>query len=253
MRDGFQLIARLPYPSTGPKHLATASEVATMDLVRNFGVPSPVVYGYSADSENPVGAEYILMEKVCGRCLGDVWFSLSDKQRVCILGEIVDQEVKLFDIQLPAYGSVFYPEDLPCHTDQARVNATNRRHCVGPDVSLKHWFGTRSRLDVPRVPSKLSCRFYVSSGTLTGHLDFTAQQVLESAARKEMAWLQEYGKHCLPFDREYRHVFGYQEQDPLEHHRLLQSFLHVIPEIVPEEDWLHRPTIRHPDLKQYLH
>jgi hypothetical protein len=57
MRNGFQLIARLPYRMTQPKHLAVASEVATMDLVRSHGLPVPQVYGYSTDAGNPVGVE----------------------------------------------------------------------------------------------------------------------------------------------------------------------------------------------------
>lgn len=107
MRDGFQIIARLPYPSTQPKFLATYSEVATMDLVRRHGVPTPLVYKYCANVNNPVGSEYMVMEKVPGRRLTDIWYELCDKERIKILGEIVDQEAKLFDIRLPAYGSIY--------------------------------------------------------------------------------------------------------------------------------------------------
>jgi hypothetical protein len=32
MRDGFQMVARIPYPMTEPKHLLVASEVATMAI-----------------------------------------------------------------------------------------------------------------------------------------------------------------------------------------------------------------------------
>jgi aminoglycoside phosphotransferase (APT) family kinase protein len=76
--DGLQIIARLPYPSTYPKHLSVASEVATMNLVRSYGVPVPKVLAYSATSNNAVGAEYIIMEKVNGRDLGDIWYDLSE-------------------------------------------------------------------------------------------------------------------------------------------------------------------------------
>lgn len=62
MRDGHQVIARLPYPLTSPKCYATASEVATMDFVRLHGIPVPQVYNYSATSRNPVVAEYIIMD-----------------------------------------------------------------------------------------------------------------------------------------------------------------------------------------------
>lgn len=144
MRDGFQVIARLPYPSTRPKSLATASEVATIDLARSHGIPTPLIYGYSADADNPVGAEYILMEKLSGRCLGDIWFDLSDPDRVNLLGEMVSIEAKLFDISLPAYGSVYYEKDLPSGMGRVQLKELHSKLCVGPDVSYKHWSGARS-------------------------------------------------------------------------------------------------------------
>lgn len=150
MRNGLQVIARLPYPSTQPRLLATASEVATMDLTREHGVPTPKVYGYSACAENSVGSEYIIMEKVPGRCLGEVWYALSSQERTRVLEEIVDQEAKLFSIPLPAYGSVYNTVDLPSKMGRVEFQNRSRRFCVGPDVSLRHWFLTRSQLDIPR-------------------------------------------------------------------------------------------------------
>ncbi|KAL7777655.1 hypothetical protein CFE70_004322 [Pyrenophora teres f. teres 0-1] len=56
--DGTSVLARLPYPSTQPRRLAVASEVATMNFVRTHGVPTPQTLGYAID-ENPVGSEYL--------------------------------------------------------------------------------------------------------------------------------------------------------------------------------------------------
>lgn len=113
MKDGFQLIARLPYPSTQPKRLAVASEVATMTLIRSHGIPVPVIYGYSTNIDSPVGAEYILMEKVKGKSLGDVWFTLSQKDRIKVLSGIVDHEAKLLSLRFLAFGSLYLEKDLP--------------------------------------------------------------------------------------------------------------------------------------------
>lgn len=154
MRDGFRMVARLPYPSTQPESLATASEVTTMDLLRTHEVPTPKVYGYDAQAGNPVGAEFIRMEKVAGRSLGERWFHLSDEQRVRVLGEVVAQEARLFNIVFPAFGSIFYPEDLEETMGRCHFEGKRKRFCVGPDVSLKHWFGTRSSLDIHRGPGK---------------------------------------------------------------------------------------------------
>jgi hypothetical protein len=43
-----------------------------MSLVRSYGVPVPNVLAYSAMSNNAVCAEYIIMEKVNGRDLGNI-------------------------------------------------------------------------------------------------------------------------------------------------------------------------------------
>ncbi|RAH40928.1 phosphotransferase enzyme family protein, partial [Aspergillus brunneoviolaceus CBS 621.78] len=62
MLDDTQALARLPYPSTKPRQLTVASEVATLALLRGYGIPVPRVYAYSTDANSPVGSEYIIME-----------------------------------------------------------------------------------------------------------------------------------------------------------------------------------------------
>ena len=71
MRCGFRMVARIPYPATVPKYFAVASEVATMSLLRSFGLPIPEVYGYSATPNNAAGTEYIVQ----GTNLSDIWFT----------------------------------------------------------------------------------------------------------------------------------------------------------------------------------
>lgn len=115
MPDNARVIARLPYPATVPKRYATASEVATMELARRRGVPVPRVLGYSTTStenENDVGAEYILMEKVDGVEVAGVWYSMTDEQRRWVVEQVVRIEARLFDVALPACGSVYYARDL---------------------------------------------------------------------------------------------------------------------------------------------
>lgn len=126
-----------------------------MDLVRSHGVPVPKVLDYSTDAANSVAAEYILTEKVCGRSLGDVWFTMSDKERLKVLSAVVDNEAKLFAIDLPASGSIFYSEDLPRTMERVALPSNERSSktlCVGPDISPKFWFAERSQLGIQRKP-----------------------------------------------------------------------------------------------------
>lgn len=153
MRTGSSILARLPYPSTLPRRLATASEVATLAFVRAHGIPAPRVLGYSV-GDNPVGSEYILMEKLPGRPIGDTWFDLSENERLKVLFEIVNLETKIFAIGLPASGSIYYASDLSPETPQVPLPESGDGLCIGPYVALRWWFKERADLDIDRGPRK---------------------------------------------------------------------------------------------------
>ena len=158
--DGLQVIARLPYPSTYPKHFSVASEVATMDLVRSYGVPVPKVLDYSTTCNNAVGAEYIIMEKVNGRDLGDIWYELSEKERIKVVVQVVKVESVLFSISLPGCGSIYYKRDLENGTEAVNIAAgegagkSAGQLCIGPDVAQKWWYDKRDQLPVSRGSCK---------------------------------------------------------------------------------------------------
>ena len=152
MLDDTQVLVRLLYPSIEPKQLAVASEVATLALLRAHGLPVPRVYAYSTDARNPVGSEYIIMEKLPGRPLGDRWFQLSDRERLKVLLQLVQLEAKLHAIELPASGSIYYASGLP--SDASRILIPDSDFCIGPDASLKWWFAERASLCIDRGPCK---------------------------------------------------------------------------------------------------
>ena len=158
MKDGSEVLARLPYPSTKPNRFALASEVATLDLVRVNGVRVPRVLCYSADARNPVGAEFMIMEKLPGRPIGDRWFGLSEDQRLKIVFGVVQTEAKLSKIDLPAYGSIYYEQDLPAEVSRTVIAPTsdNKGLCIGPHVGLRWWFRERASIHIDRGPRKSS-------------------------------------------------------------------------------------------------
>ena len=166
MDDGTAVLARLPFPSTMPRRLAVASEVATIDFVRAHGVPTPRIFGY-AINENPVGSEYILMEKLTGKPIGDAWFDLSQRQRLQVLHDIVKLEAKLFGIRLPASGSIYYTRDLDQNTPKVDIPSLDNRFCIGPYTRLRWWFSKRGNLNIDRGPRmfspQLQCSHYLLS------------------------------------------------------------------------------------------
>jgi aminoglycoside phosphotransferase (APT) family kinase protein len=230
VKTGSSVLARLPYPSALPRCLAVASEVATLALVRAHGIPAPRVLGYSID-EDAVGSEYILMEKVPGKPIGDTWFNLSEHERLKVLMQIVEMESKLFAVDLPASGSIYYARDLPANAPKVNLPGSGDGLCIGPYAAQRWWFGKRGDLDIDRGP----------------HGD--PRLVLQAPAEKELAWIRAYGRYRFPFNREYRETFGYEKQDPEEHAKSLKDYMRLAPHLVPSCPKLNRPVLRHPDLQ----
>ena len=154
--DGFQLVARIPYPATVPKHLVVASEAATLSFLRARGIPVPEVYGYSATSDNAAETDFIFMEYIHGINLADVWHSISDEDLTTLIASMVELEAKLFALEFPANGSLYYTKDLEGISDQIAVLESSSRdvplYCIGPDTTLGLWYGKRSSLHADRNP-----------------------------------------------------------------------------------------------------
>jgi aminoglycoside phosphotransferase (APT) family kinase protein len=77
-------------------------------LVRQHtSVPVPEVYAWSSDPANPVGAEYIIMEKVAGVPVFKLWGEMSQSVRLGLIKQLTIFERELSSIQFPAYGSLY--------------------------------------------------------------------------------------------------------------------------------------------------
>ena len=152
MHDGFEMVARIPYPVTVPKFYAIASEVATMRFLRSSGLPVPEVYDYSPSSDNAATTEYIFMEFMRGTNLRDVWMELEEPDIVSILRQLAQLESRLMSIPFPAGGSLYYTNDLEKVAGRTGIPLNDDRFCVGPDARLRMWYGRRSQLNVHRGP-----------------------------------------------------------------------------------------------------
>ncbi|KAJ5585478.1 kinase-like domain-containing protein, partial [Penicillium hispanicum] len=221
--NGREVIARIPTSIAGPPHYTTASEVATLDLLRVvLKLPVPKVLAYSTPSENPVGAEYILMERVEGESLSSRWLSLTTDEVKAIMTQIADIEKKIFDFRFPAYGSLYYKKDLGRETQIPIVDD----FCIGPVSARQFWHSERSKTEIDHGPwvATMDC--------------------VTSAARREMAVIQHHAKaqprqtFLLPTTHDIH---------PSEHSLLLSQFLELAPYLIPPGS-SSAPTLRHPDL-----
>lgn len=123
MDNGSVVIARIPNPNFGPLFKATASKVATMDFVRLsccivemtgliyhisqaltvLGIPVPKVLTWSADGDNPVQSEYILMEEGAGTQLGELWDAIELESKLKIVEDVVAIETKFLSLSFTRY------------------------------------------------------------------------------------------------------------------------------------------------------
>ncbi|KAG0260017.1 Phosphotransferase enzyme [Mortierella polycephala] len=137
MDDGFECVARLALPYF-PRY-KTESEVATMQLVRErTSIRVPEVYAWSADATNPIGAEYILMEKIPGVPLDDTWRSMSFEDKEHIVRQIIDIVLQLFNINYDKIGGIYQDKD--------------GAYYVGPIINDLFFMDERANMDLDRGP-----------------------------------------------------------------------------------------------------
>lgn len=156
-RDGLKVIARLPYPCTIPRKYGVASEVATMEFLRLHGVPIPKIFDWSSSQSNTVGSEYIIMERVQGRELADTWYTMTFKERMAVIENIVDVERILFGVQFPASGSLFFKDSLNAGVKSVDMPENSSlkdigRFCIGPSTEYLWWYQKRDELPANRGP-----------------------------------------------------------------------------------------------------
>ncbi|KAF4237520.1 hypothetical protein CNMCM8980_002423 [Aspergillus fumigatiaffinis] len=159
MQDGTQVVGKVPNPNAGRAHYTTASEVATMDFVRNeLRTPVPKVLAWSSKAEdNLVGAEYIIMEKVAGVQLSKVWPEMGIKERFELVKTISGYQKAWMSMSFTQYGSLYYSSDTDdtdgCDLVKGDGSVTkNQGFAVGPSTGREFLDDGRMALEFDRGP-----------------------------------------------------------------------------------------------------
>jgi hypothetical protein len=172
-----------------------------MRFLKAKSIPVPEVYAYCAHADNPVGSEYILLEKVSGIPVADRWTDLTDKEIRRLAVSVSELERKLFALNLGAIGSVYYKKDvpqsqqLPLYADSTAGDEAET-FCIGPIANHMFWYGQKASLELDRGPWTDSVRY------------------LQAIAQKEIIWTEKYGK---PTEPDFPHnMLEFGEQQPAE-------------------------------------
>jgi hypothetical protein len=97
-------------------------------------IPVPKVLAWNSDVSNPVGAEYIIMEKVPGVQIFRVWDEMDESNRISIIKRLTQWESELAAIHFPAYGNLYYKSSLHGADMVPLDSAIDPRgeFCIGP-------------------------------------------------------------------------------------------------------------------------
>lgn len=240
MHGGFQMVARIPYPATVPKHYTLVSEVATMTFLRSSVLSIPHVYGYSPTPDN---GEFVRSNK-----LSDVWLDLGGTGNHFGLAPTWP---KTMSISFPAGGSLYCVQDLEKVAGGSRISLEDERFCVDPDARLLLRYGRGSQLEVGRGPRRpLSAFFLITRLNQPTNIDERAEAALVRAVHKELAYLEQFGRLLLLFQRVRREGYRYQEQSPSDHSGNLDRYLPIISSLIPRDPALSHFRICHSDLRQ---
>ncbi|TVY82210.1 Altered inheritance of mitochondria protein, partial [Lachnellula suecica] len=235
MDNGVEIFAKLPNPSAGPAFYTTASEVATRTFLREaLDLPIPQILAWSADRNNPVGAEYIIEEKAPGKPLSNFWPDLAAwplERRFPLMRSIVEVEWKLASILFAKSGCIYFRKDIPgseaLETITPMPLAFRKRFTMGPLVARELWKGEKEGMDLNRGP------FEGSYGVAT------------EVAKNEIKFIKEHGRpRIVPA------LSLTEPESPDRMLDLLDHYLKLVPAMAPPEEAedAHSPTLWHTDL-----
>lgn len=143
-----------------------------------LGTPAPKVYTWDSCATNPVGVEYIIMEKMPGIQLRQVWshMKLVEKMNLCL--DLARYQSAWLSVTFSQFGGLYYTQDVRdlnpgqkthLYIDEKGKKVQNSRFTVGP-ISSREWFDCgRAGLECDRGPCKHACYNLLNRHTFCAH------------------------------------------------------------------------------------
>ena len=98
-------------------------------------IPVPKILAWNADPSNPIGAEYIIMEKAPGIQLFKVWDDVTEADRLKLIKGLTQLEHQLAAIRFPAYGSLYFRHSISKASERILLDSSvdpTGLFCIGP-------------------------------------------------------------------------------------------------------------------------
>ncbi|KAJ0421406.1 phosphotransferase enzyme family protein [Aspergillus carlsbadensis] len=224
MDNDVDVIAKIPNPYI-PQKFATASEVATFDFLRNeLGIPVPRIFAWSNKKNQSVGVEYIIMEKAPGNELAKSWPAVDVSDKVDIVSQLVNIQAKIAAVDFGHYGSLLYKEDIE---SGIYVPGIANRFRIGPSCDLRAWEAERGAMSAFLNPWSSSAAYAID------------------IAKREKEWITRFAKPRHPADPLRQ---SDSQESPDSHIALLDKYLKIVPNLIPQHPGQNRPVLWHSDI-----
>lgn len=114
--DGLCWVLRLPILAwSALLERRLGADIAAMQLIQTHTtIPIPVIYGYDLTQGNPLGRPYVIMSRLSGTRLGDLWFRegwFNFEKRTNIFRSLAKNLSQLKNLEFPAIGSLQHDPD----------------------------------------------------------------------------------------------------------------------------------------------
>ena len=121
-------------------HLPETHELSKANVLSNpvgshTTIPTPKLLAWSADPLNPVGAEYIIMEKAPGIQLFKIWDVMTEVDRLSLIKGLTQLENQFAAIRFPAYGSLYFRQSIAKASERILLDRSvdpTGLFCIGP-------------------------------------------------------------------------------------------------------------------------
>ncbi|KAF7373377.1 Kinase-like protein [Mycena sanguinolenta] len=151
-------------------------KIATVQhIASHTKIPTTRVYDWNSDGGNPVGLEYMILEKVNGVSASDVWDTLPLKLKRVTVSEIADCLIQLFRLRFDTSGSLY--------------NGPDGKQFVGPIVSIPFY---RALDGVVRLPQPVHRDIAIYRGPFPN-----ATAYLRSFLDTELRLIRDHRQHIL--------------------------------------------------------
>ncbi|KAG1763962.1 hypothetical protein EDD22DRAFT_473558 [Suillus occidentalis] len=162
------------------------SEVATCKMIAAFtNIPVPRIYAWNSDASNPVGAEYMILDKVKGTPASHNWEDLSEEVKKTVVSQVARYFLEIFSLRFESAGSLY-------------LSPLSPQFLVGPIISTPFYRAVDGVVRVPDAP--ISKNVNPNRGpfsTITEYLSSNLREELEFCSNHRSVVLSEL-RECDP-------------------------------------------------------